>query len=68
MIDFVAWLLVCVMDSVAVVGFLGFCFIVVWVYLGDWGGGRGGKRRKEGDLWFWRTALCLLGCFFFCAI
>lgn len=64
MIDFVAWLLVCVMDSVAVVGFLGFCFIVVWVYLGDWGG----KRRKEEDLWFWRTDLCLLGCFFFCEI
>jgi hypothetical protein len=47
MIDFVAWLLVCVMDSVAVVGFLGFCFIVVWVYLGDWGGGGGGRDVRK---------------------
>lgn len=48
MIDFVAWLLVCVMDSVAVVGFLGFCFIVVWVYLGDWEGGRDVRKRIFG--------------------
>lgn len=66
MIDFVAWLLVCVMDSVAVVGFRILLHSGVGVF-GGLGGG-GGKRRKEEDLWFWRTDLCLLRCFFFSEI